>query len=150
MLLFIPILIWISPVVHTIQIHLMLLFIHDNFCSVLNVLRIQIHLMLLFIFLRSAITPVFTSIQIHLMLLFIVYHFRIQCRAVSIQIHLMLLFIPHFCGFFRVIILHSSALYSLFTLFYQPLPYYCTSLSISSYFLLFSLLVKTLQLIFTW
>lgn len=68
----------------------------------------------------------------------------------GIQIHLMLLFISHFCGFFRVIILHSSALYSLFTLFYQPLPYYCTSLSISSYFLLFSLLVKTLQLIFTW
>ena len=74
-----------------------------------------------------------------------------ECPANSIiQIHLMLLFISHFCGFFRVIILHSSALYSLFTLFYQPLPYYCTSLSISSYFLLFSLLVKTLQLIFTW
>ena len=127
--------------------------------------------MLLFIISIRDIYIDSSVIQIHLMLLFIrvlgasglPYHIfkYISCYCLStslnkeamrehIQIHLMLLFISHFCGFFRVIILHSSALYSLFTLFYQPLPYYCTSLSISSYFLLFSLLVKTLQLIFTW
>ena len=149
----------------------MLLFIFRR--SIVKRLRspIQIHLMLLFIDLCSLVCAdslIFKYISCYCLsprctiLRNTVSLFKyISCYCLSvmsgyphrtniIQIHLMLLFISHFCGFFRVIILHSSALYSLFTLFYQPLPYYCTSLSISSYFLLFSLLVKTLQLIFTW